>query len=157
MKITIRKANVKDSNTIISWNKQMAHETENILLNKKLATSGVRNFLKQKNYGFYLLALVDGELAGQLMITYEWSDWRNGVFWWIQSVYVDEKFRRKKIFTNLYKYVYREAKKNKNVCGIRLYVDKDNLTAQKTYTKLKMNLTHYKMFEVDFKINKNYE
>ncbi len=150
MKISIRKGNKKDIPTIIAWNKKMAMETEEKILNQKISTQGVKNFFNKPSLGFYLIAEIGKVSAGQLMITYEWSDWRNGLFLWIQSVYVEPKFRNKKVFSHLYKFVERDAKKRKDVCGIRLYVEKENLRAQKVYKKMGMNLSHYKMFEVDF-------
>lgn len=150
MKIKIRKATKKDSNTIISWNRKMAFETENKNLNLKTSKLGVDNFFKQKGLGFYLIAEADNKPVGQLMITYEWSDWRNGLFYWIQSVYVVPEFRGKKIFSALYRYVFNLTKKNKNICGIRLYVENNNKRAQKVYVKLGLSKTHYQMFETDF-------
>ena len=150
MKILIRQATIKDANSIIRCNKLMALETENIILNNKKAKDGVSNFFKRKDLGFYLIAEVDGKAVGQLMITYEWSDWRNGIFFWIQSVYVEKKYRGKKIFSLLFEHVSNMAKEKKDVCGLRLYVENSNLHAQKVYKKLGMKKLHYKIFETAF-------
>ncbi len=100
--------------------------------------------------GFYLVADFNGVLAGQLMITYEWSDWRNGVFWWIQSVYVKKEFRGQKVFRSLFDAVLRLANDQGNVCGLRLYAEKENNDAAAAYKKLGMAITHYDLLEMDF-------
>ena len=85
-----------------------------------------------------------------MMVSYEWSDWRNGIFWWIQSVYVLPEFRVQKIYRTLYEYAVALAKEQQNVCGLRLYVEKENERAHHVYEKLGMTLTNYDMYEVDF-------
>ena len=101
-------------------------------------------------HGFYLIAESDGIPEGQLMITKEWSDWRNGEFWWIQSVYVHPDFRKNNIYKKLYNEAIKLAKEFENVCGIRLYVDKDNNIVQKVYSKLGMKESNYLFFEEDW-------
>ena len=100
--------------------------------------------------GIYFVAESDGALAGQLLITYEWSDWRNGNFWWIQSVYVVEKFRGAGIFRALFEHIQALAKVRKDVCGLRLYVETGNSRAKEAYRRLGMTKTDYEMFENDF-------
>ncbi len=152
MKIKIRKATLKDQNRINLFNKNMALETEQIKLNNNIAKKGVLNLFKNPKYGYYLVAEIDDVVVGQLMITYEWSDWRNGLFLWIQSVYVLPEFRNKGIYRKLYNYVLDESKKNSNVCGIRLYVEKNNKNAREVYAKLGMEESDYTMYETDFVI-----
>ena len=143
-------AEFADTDTLVRFNISMAYETEQKHLEKGLITTGVQALFSKPEYGFYLVAEVEGRVVGCLMITKEWSDWRNGLFWWIQSVYVIPKFRRKGIFRSMYLKIQGMAKNNQEVCGFRLYVEKDNATAQKTYLNLGMSETDYKMFEEIF-------
>ena len=148
--IIIRNANHNDTATIINFNSAMAIETEHKSLDTDTAYEGVKELLNNKEHGFYLIAESNGISVGQLMITKEWSDWRNGEFWWIQSVYVHPDYRKNNIYKKLYNEVITLAKKSKNVCGIRLYVDKDNNIAQKIYSKLGMRESNYIFFEEDW-------
>ena len=148
--ILIRYANKNDAATIARFNSAMAMETENKQLPSNIVTDGVHTALSNKDYGFYLLAESDGNPVAQLMITKEWSDWRNGEFWWVQSVYVDKDYRGQGIYRQLYDKVKELAKADGNVCGLRLYVDNDNKNAQKTYSKLGMNKTNYILYEEEF-------
>ena len=154
MNIFIRKALINDSESINSFNKAMALETENLTLNEAIAKNGVHNLFNNPNYGYYIVAEIDAVIVGQLMITYEWSDWRNGLFLWIQSVYVLPKFRNKGIYRKLYNYILDESKKNSNVCGIRLYVERNNKNAREVYAKLGMEESDYTMYETDFVIKR---
>ena len=147
---TIRTAQRTDAETIARFNVALAKETEHFNLEFERTLRGVNAMFDDTARGFYLLAEINGEVAGQLMITYEWSDWRNGVFWWIQSVYITEAFRAQKIFKLLYEHIVSLAKKEGNVCGLRLYVEKQNEQAHAVYKKLGMNVTDYDMLEVDF-------
>jgi len=128
----------------------MALETENRRLELARVTAGVEALLADPAKGIYFVAERDGVLAGQLLITYEWSDWRNGNFWWIQSVYVAEAFRGSGIFRALFEHVHALAKARSDVCGLRLYVENENSRAQEVYRRLGMARTRYEMFEVDF-------
>jgi len=148
--IFIRNANINDISTIVTFNSAMAMETEGKELNAELVNLGVESALNDKEHGFYLIAENDDIPVGQLMVTKEWSDWRNGKFWWIQSVYVHPDYRGKGIYKQLYNEVHKLAKSAKNVCGIRLYVEKENINAQKVYSKLGMEKTHYLLFEDDW-------
>ncbi len=149
--ITIRRAILSDALQIAAFNEKMAQETEGITLIPEVILSGVRKLIADDALGFYLVAETndesDREIAGSLMVTTEWSDWRNGQFWWIQSVYVTSKWRRKGVYRRLYAQVKHLAQQNRTVCGYRLYVENENTIAQSTYRKLGMQQTHYKLYE----------
>lgn len=147
--IRIRLATADDTTTLVEFNRGIARETEGRELDLTTVTHGVSRFLSQDDYGFYTVAELDGTLAGSLMITYEWSDWRNGVIWWIQSVYVKAEFRRRGIYAALYGNARQLAAERGDVCAFRLYVEKDNTVAQQTYRKLGMAETHYRVYEAD--------
>ncbi len=148
--ISIRKALLSESIDIINFNKAMALETENLVLDDRTISQGVVAVLNNPRNGFYLVAESDGIIIGSLMITYEWSDWRNGLIWWIQSVYIQKPYRRAGIFSKMYDFVKNMAEKESAVKGLRLYVEKNNVTAQMTYSKLGMEETHYKLYEAMF-------
>jgi ribosomal protein S18 acetylase RimI-like enzyme len=150
MNTKIRKARPADANVIADFNSFIAQETEHRSLDRKRLLRGVKNLLKDSSKGIYYVAEIGGEVVGQTMITYEWSDWRNGNFWWIQSVYVRQEFRKQGIFRALYDTIEQRAKTRKDVCGLRLYVERENQRAQATYEKLGMKRTAYEMFEKDF-------
>jgi ribosomal protein S18 acetylase RimI-like enzyme len=146
----VRTAKASDAETIARYNQAMAAETENVQLDGDRLLAGVRAVFEDAGRGFYLLAETGGRVVGQLMITYEWSDWRNGVFWWIQSVYVEPEFRQQGVFRMLYDYTLELARGGDGICGVRLYVEGENLRAQKTYENLGMSRTSYQLYEVDF-------
>ena len=148
--IVVRNATQDDLNTVVAFNAAMAKETEGKTLNMELLTKGVSAVLAHDNLGFYLMAEAEGRPVGQLLITTEWSDWRNGYFWWIQSVYVDADYRRRGVYRALDSHVRAEARRREDVCGLRLYVERDNLVAQQVYSSLDMHRSHYDMFEIDF-------
>jgi GNAT superfamily N-acetyltransferase len=148
--IEIRPARISDAPVLADFNARMAWETERRRLNRARVTRGVRALLNDPARGIYFVAEQDGQIAGQLLITFEWSDWRNGNFWWIQSVYVAPPFRERGVFRALYDHVHRLARRRRDVCGLRLYVDADNTRAQRTYRRLGMKPSHYRFFEVDF-------
>ena len=148
--IIIRNANKDDITIIVNFNTAMAMETEIKILISETVYKGVNELLNNNENGFYLIAESDGIPAGQLMITQEWSDWRNGEFWWIQSVYIHPDYRKNNIYQKLYNEAIKLAKESKNVCGIRLYVNKDNNIAQKVYAKLGMKESNYLFFEEDW-------
>ena len=128
----------------------MALETEGLALDPDVVRPGVAAVLADGSLGFYLLAEIDGRPAGQLMVTYEWSDWRNGLFWWIQSVYVRPQFRRLGVYRALHRHVAEAAQAAGGVCGLRLYVEQENTIAQQVYESLEMHRTRYQMYEVEF-------
>ena len=150
MNLIIRKASNNDINTIVTFNYLMAKETEAILLDKNILKLGVKSVITAPSKAQYWIAENNNEIIGQLMVTYEWSDWRNGDMWWISSVYVTENFRRRGVFSALYKHIEHMAKENLGCCGIRLYIEKHNKRAQKTYLSLGMNDAGYDVMEVDF-------
>ena len=128
----------------------MAWETEQKELPSDVALSGVEQALADRSRATYYLAEVDGVVAGQTMVTVEWSDWRCGFFWWIQSVYVAPEFRRHGVFRALHEHIRAEAKARPDVCGLRLYVHHDNTKAMHTYKQLGMKRTDYLLFEEEF-------
>ena len=148
--IKLRRANQSDIGPLVEFNRAMARETENKELPVAILRPGVEGLFARPEYGFYVIAETEtgGEkrAVGSLMITYEWSDWRNGLFWWIQSVYITPDWRRRGVYTALYDYVKRLAAAEA-VCGFRLYVEKENVAAQQTYERLGMSETHYLMLE----------
>ncbi len=148
--ITVRAAVEADGPVIAKFNALMAQETEHRTLDHRILRSGVEGVLGDRSKGIYYVAEMGGAVVGQLMITYEWSDWRNGTFWWIQSVYVLEEYRGKGIFKMLFQFIEREARNRKGVCGLRLYVEKENERAKGTYERLGMKKTAYELFEIDF-------
>jgi GNAT superfamily N-acetyltransferase len=150
LEICVRRASIADLDTVTAFNQAMALETEGKSLDPNTLEAGVRSALENAALGFYLLAERAGQVVGQLLITTEWSDWRNGYFWWIQSVYVDQNHRRQGVYRTLYQHVVAEAQKANNVCGIRLYVERDNSIAKETYNNLGMTHSHYDMYEVEF-------
>jgi GNAT superfamily N-acetyltransferase len=145
--MNIRKATRSDAREIIEFNIAMALETENKVLKPSEIERGVNGLFDRPEYGFYMVAESDGQVVGSLMITFEWSDWRNGVFWWIQSVFVSPEFRRKGVYRAMYSVIQDLAAEQSQVCGFRLYVERDNRKAQMTYLSLGMDETHYKLFE----------
>ena len=148
--IHIRQATLLDSATIADFNSRMAWETEHRRLDPDRVQKGVTALLNDSSKGTYFIAESDDSIVGQLLITFEWSDWRNGTFWWIQSVYVTENFRGRGVFRSLFQHVQKLAKESRDVCGLRLYVEGGNDGAQGTYTRLGMKRTSYEIFETDF-------
>ena len=145
-----RAATLEDSEAIQAFNIAMALETEGKSLCPETISGGVRALIEDPSKGFYLVAERKGAIVGSLLVTKEWSDWRNGSFWWIQSVYVSPEYRRQGVYKALHFYAAEDARQKGNVCGLRLYVDKDNTIAQGVYAGLRMRPTHYDMYEIDF-------
>ncbi len=140
-----------DAGAIAEFNCAMAAETEDRALDRALVDRGVRNLMDRPEYGFYLIAKrTDGTVVGSLMITYEWSDWRNGLFWWIQSVYVRPEHRQQGVYSRLHNHARDLARAAPEVCGLRLYVEAENDRAQFVYRSLGMHETSYGLFEEDF-------
>ncbi|MGD0580024.1 MAG: GNAT family N-acetyltransferase [Bryobacteraceae bacterium] len=148
--IKVRVATPADAEFLVRSNAEMALETEHLSLDLDRLRDGVHAVFEQPGRGVYYIAEVHGRRAGQMMITYEWSDWRNGVFWWIQSVYVERMFRRQGVFKAIYQHIENLARTTPGVCGLRLYVENSNSRAQEIYERLGMQRTIYQMFEVDF-------
>lgn len=145
--VTIRIAKREDAAALVEFNQAMAHETEGKNLDSQILTSGVESVFHDERKGFYVVAETEGKIIGGLMITFEWSDWRDGWFWWIQSVYILPEGRGKKFYSRLYDFVKEKARESKEVCGIRLYVEKENTHAQKVYENVGMQASHYLMYE----------
>lgn len=147
MTINVRKANQKDAVSIVKMNKALALETESITLDDQVISLGVANCLKDSAKGSYFLAEYEGAVIGQLMFTFEWSDWRNGWIWWLQSVYVDPDFRGKGAFKSLFHHVEMLALAQLDVVAIRLYVEMHNLPAKEVYQKVGMQHSGYEVFQ----------
>jgi GNAT superfamily N-acetyltransferase len=148
--MNIRIANFEDAHLLIEFNHAMALETEGKRLDATTLQSGVEAVFTHKDKGFYVVAEDNGKIVGGLMVTFEWSDWRNKWFWWIQSVYILPEVRGKKIYSRLYDFVKEKARMQADVCGFRLYVEKENAHAQKVYEKLGMKGSHYLLYEEMF-------
>ncbi|WP_394391644.1 GNAT family N-acetyltransferase [Shewanella woodyi] len=143
----IRKGQKSDLNALIQFNLAMAKETEDLALDESVLTQGVNTLLSNPEKGFYLVAEVDGEIAGSLMVTFEWSDWRAKDYYWIQSVYIRPQNRRQGIYAKLYQEVKQIAEQNGGAASFRLYVEQDNAKAQSTYSALGMEKSYYQMYE----------
>lgn len=146
-RLKIRRATRRDAAALIAFNSAMALETEGKVLMPNVIGAGVRHLLRHPDSGFYLVAESGDEVIAGLMITTEWSDWRNGEFWWIQSVYVRAEYRRQGVYRRLYRYVQALAARKRGVCGFRLYVERSNRRAQATYRASGMERTHYLVYE----------
>jgi ribosomal protein S18 acetylase RimI-like enzyme len=144
--IRVRAANAADAEALVAFNAAMALETEAKTLDTDVLRAGVAVVLAQPVRGFYLVAEVAERIAGCLMVTYEWSDWRNGDWWWLQSVYIAPEYRRHGVFRALYAEVERCAAERVDVVGIRLYVESGNAGAQRTYESLGMREEQYRMY-----------
>jgi len=143
----IRDARASDGDAISSYNIRMAEETEGRTLAPEIIGPGVQALLDDSTKGRYWVAEGGGKVIGQLMVTYEWSDWRNGNIWWIQSVYIHPDWRRKGVFTALYHHVESLAATKPGVIGLRLYVEENNQRAQQTYEALGMTSPSYIVME----------
>ena len=143
----VREATKADLEMLIDFQLLMARETEEVILNITAVTNGVSAVLSDPGKGHYYVTEVDGKVVASLLTTYEWSDWRNGTILWIQSVYVLPEFRRKGIYRNMYSSLKEKVLNDENLKGIRLYADKSNYSAQKTYETLGMSSDHYITFE----------
>jgi GNAT superfamily N-acetyltransferase len=152
--IQIRPATRDDVDTIAEFNRALALETENRRLDLTTLRHGIRAFLESPGYGSYIVAELPEDKSrkpvGQLMMTYEWSDWRNGVFWWIQSVYVAPERRGRGVFRALYDHTLAKAKADPKVCGLRLYVEQENRSAQTVYQRVGLVPSVYTVYEQDF-------
>ena len=148
--VIVRDATTADADAIAAFQQAMARETEGKSLDDGLLQKGVNAVFGAPEKGGYVVAEVEGRVVGSLLITFEWSDWRNATFWWIQSVFVDAQWRRKGVYRALHDHILEAAHATGGVCGVRLYVDRDNHGAQQTYQSLGMTRSHYDMYEVDF-------
>ena len=147
LNLKIRKATPADQETIAGFQVKMAMETESIELDWKIVSNGVKAVTENPGLGQYFLAEVDGKVVASLMTTYEWSDWRNSMVWWLQSVYILPEYRRRGIFRKMYDHVKDHVQQDDTVSGIRLYVDTSNEQAHKVYEAVGMDGEHYRLFE----------
>ena len=145
--ISVRMGQMRDIAALADFNIAMARETEDKELSHGRVSGGVNTVMQDPAHGFYVVAEKAEGIAGSLMVTREWSDWRNGEFWWIQSVYVRPELRRQGIYRKLYEFVQAKALEQGNVCGFRLYVERGNTVAQRTYRNLGMVETVYRIYE----------
>ena len=145
--IRIREAKFSDVETLADFQLKLAFETENINLEKPVVLAGLHALFADRSKGIYYLAFDETVAVGCHLITYEWSEWRNGVVWWLQSVYVIESYRNKKIFSAMFDNVKAMIKSDAKILGLRLYVDKTNKRAQKVYESMGMNGDHYTVYE----------
>jgi len=142
-----REASYADAPVIVEFQIAMAHETEGVTLDAETCALGVNAVFADPSKGRYFVAEVDNTPVASTMITYEWSDWRNGLVWWIQSVYVKPEFRRKGVYAGLYDHIKAIVEGDQDLRGVRLYVDTRNINAQQVYARLGMNGDHYRVFE----------
>jgi len=149
-KLSIRFATEEDADAIVEFNRGLALETEDLELDLNTVSDGVHRLMQNPEYGFYLIADYEYLVIASLMITYEWSDWRNGLFWWIQSLYVVPEYRRQGVFKKLFIALNEKARQTGDVAGIRLYVEKDNRIARKAYGEMGMSELSYRMYEQIF-------
>lgn len=151
---SVRPATVDDVPTIVDFNAAMALETEQRRLDLDRLREGALALLAHPQYGFYIVAETPvGAIrtaVGQLMITFEWSDWRNGVFWWVQSVYVRPEWRHRGVYRAMHEHIAARAKRDPQVCGIRLYVEHQNHQAQTVYRRVGLSPSAYTVYEQDF-------
>ena len=148
----IRQGRLDDIDCLVAFSQAMALETEGRRLEGDRLHRGTRALLNSTIHGFFLVAEQSqtSQVVGQLMITYEWSDWRNASFWWIQSVYVDPAWRRQGVFRRMHANVIERAKADSGVCGVRLYVESENRLAQDVYRRVGLTPSSYSVFETDF-------
>lgn len=148
----IRQAHRDDLDVLVKFSHAMALETEGRDLDRERLRLGTLAVFESSDRGAYVVAEAPDNRAiiGQLLITYEWSDWRNGSFWWIQSVYVHPAWRRQGVYRRMHEFVYRQARARRDVCGIRLYVETENQVAQTVYRRVGLYLSAYRIFERDF-------
>ena len=145
--VIVRRACPDDCETIAGFNVQLALETERKYLEIATIKEGVRTILTEPRHGCYFVACIESRIVGQVMHTREWSDWRNGEFWWLQSVYVHPDHRRQGVFRELYRHLVQLAKRTPGVVGIRLYVEQHNATARQVYESIGFAATGYTVLE----------
>ena len=143
----IRKATPEDIPVLVTFQIRLAKETESFDLNPSIVEQGIRAMFVDPSKGFYNVAVIGQEIVGCHMITYEWSDWRNGWTYWLQSVYVKEAFRKTGVLGKMFDTLKRLVEQDPDIAGVRLYVDKSNMRAQKIYASMGMNGDHYTVFE----------
>lgn len=148
--LEIRRASPADADALVAGNLAMAAETEARGLDPAVLRAGVEAVLRDAERGTFWVATRGGRVVGQMLITLEWSDWRNGWFWWIQSVFVVKEERKAGVYRALHEHVERAARARGDVCGLRLYVERENTIAQRVYQRMGMTETHYHLYEIDW-------
>lgn len=152
--IFVRQASYADAEALIAFSSAMAQETEGRCLDRDRLRAGTIAVLDDPERGFFIVAEILDQgrhrLVGQLMVTFEWSDWRNGVFWWVQSVYVDPAWRQQGVYRTMHASIVEKARADRKVCGIRLYVEVNNHAAQTVYQRVGLAPSVYRVFEQDF-------
>jgi GNAT superfamily N-acetyltransferase len=147
MELTIRPAEWSDLDFLIKGNAALAWESEGKALSQDRLRAGVEAVLQDQDKGEYFVAEVSRQVVGQVLITREWSDWRNGWFWWIQSVYVTPAMRSKGVYRCLHNHIVERARQAGNVVGMRLYVESNNHRAQRVYERCGMQFAQYQVME----------
>jgi GNAT superfamily N-acetyltransferase len=152
--IIVRPAREEDVEAIVSFSAAMALETEGRQLDLARLRDGTLALLNTPDRGFFMVAALPQEtsqhILGQLMVTFEWSDWRNASFWWIQSVYVDPAWRRQGVYRRMHHSIMSLARSRSDVCGVRLYVEETNATAKQVYSRVGLSISSYQVYETDF-------
>lgn len=158
LSVFVRPATLHDLESLVDGNAALAWETEHRQLDYSKLRAGVGALLQDSYKGRYFVAEITPPsgpslIAGQLLVTFEWSDWRNGNFWWLQSLYVHPDYRRKGVFRRLYDYVRKEAENRQEaICGFRLYVEQDNTVAHQSYNRLGFQKSPYRMYECELPV-----
>jgi len=157
--LIVRPARPEDVDVLVTFSAAMARETEGRDLERERLRRGTLAVFASPERGFYLVAELSGEpsgrLVGQLMVTYEWSDWRNATFWWIQSVYVHPSWRQRGVYRRMHEFILNQARSRSDACGVRLYVERNNTIAQTAYDHVGLRRSAYVVFEDDFVLSKN--
>lgn len=157
--VEVRLASPADLDVLVEFSAAMALETEARRLDHARLRLGVRAVLESTDHGFYVVGerhdLDSHQVVGQLLVTYEWSDWRNATFWWVQSVYVHPTWRRQGIYRQMHQHITNMARAREHVCGVRLYVEEHNETAQQVYRQVGLMPAGYLVFEEDFVLSKD--
>lgn len=154
MNLIIRPATPEDASKIAGFNVALARETEQCAINRRLVGAGVRTLLAEPRHGFYIVAATGKKIVGMALITFEWSEWQNRQWWWLRSVYVDTALRRQGVFSKIYGYIQEMAERQGNVAGIRLYVEKENSAALRSYCKLGLQPNAYRFLESPLPVKK---